>query len=173
MEFALLDTALGRFAIAWTEAGICRLMLPGDSERAVRTCMAAAGGVERAAAPGGLDHRIAAYADGARDGFEDVPLDLSAVPPFHARVYAYLRVVGWGVTTTYGAIARHFGDVGLSRSVGAAMGANPIPLIIPCHRVLAATSAGGFSAPGGVAAKLRMLDLERASAPDGQMSLGL
>ena len=83
--------------------------------------------------------------------------------------------IGWGQTTTYGALARELGDVALSRAVGAAMGANPIPLIIPCHRVLASDGKpGGFSAPGGAESKLRMLELEGVSVgtPPGQMTFG-
>ena len=98
---------------------------------------------------------------------------LGNVPKFNRRCYDDIRALGWGETTTYGAIARRLGDVALSRAVGAAMGANPIPLIVPCHRVLASDGrSGGFSAPGGVEAKLRMLALEHATSPTGQFSLG-
>ena len=78
-------------------------------------------------------------------------------------MYALTREVGPGKTTTYGAIARDLGDVGASRAVGAALGANPTPIIVPCHRVLAADgSLRGFSAPGGITTKRRMLEIERA-----------
>ena len=80
-----------------------------------------------------------------------MPLDLTEVPDFNRQAYAELLKIGYGETTTYGAIARTLGDVAMSRAVGQAMGANPIPLIIPCHRVLGADGkAGGFSSPGGV-----------------------
>ena len=73
----------------------------------------------------------------------------------------------------HGAIARWLGDVAMSRTVGTAMGQNPIPLIVPCHRVLAADGrTGGFSSPGGVQAKMEMLALERAASPTGQFSFG-
>ena len=86
--------------------------------------------------------------------FDQVPLDLGGVPPFHRAVYADILMLGWGETTTYGDIARRLGDVGLARAVGQALGANPIPLIVPCHRVLASNGkTGGFSAPGGVRPK--------------------
>ena len=84
-------------------------------------------------------------------------------------------IVFYGRTTSYGALARQLGDVTLSRAVGQAMGANPIPLIIPCHRVLASNGRpGGFSAPGGALSKLRMLALEGVSvgAPAGQLGFG-
>ena len=94
---------------------------------------------------------------------------------FNRRAYALLLQTGWGATTTYGAMARQLGDVGLSRAVGAAMGANPIPLLSPCHRVLASDGKpGGFSAPGGAESKLRMLALEGVSVgtPANQMTFG-
>jgi methylated-DNA-[protein]-cysteine S-methyltransferase len=107
--------------------------------------------------------------------FAEVALDLSGVPDFHRRAYEQLLTVGWGQTVTYGDLARQLGDVGLSRAVGQAMGANPTPLVIPCHRVLASDGKpGGFSAPGGAASKVKMLALEGVSigVPAGQMSFG-
>ena len=93
--------------------------------------------------------------------------------PFQQIVWEELRKIPYGSTTTYGAIAKTLGDVALSRAVGQAMGANPIPLIIPCHRVLGADGkAGGFSSPGGVSAKMRMLALEHAASPTGQYAFG-
>jgi methylated-DNA-[protein]-cysteine S-methyltransferase len=93
-----------------------------------------------------------------RRGFRSTP-----ARPFAARVYAVTRAVGPGETTTYGAIARALGDPAAARSVGAALGANPTPIVVPCHRVLAADgSLHGFSAPGGIATKRRMLEIERA-----------
>lgn len=122
-----------------------------------------------------LLNRIEDYSDGLAVNFDNVRLDLSGCPDFHRRAYDLLAKVGWGQTVTYGDLARQLGDVGLSRAVGQAMGANPIPLIIPCHRVLASDGRpGGFSAPGGAVAKLKMLALEGVSvgAPAGQMSFG-
>jgi methylated-DNA-[protein]-cysteine S-methyltransferase len=116
---------------------------------------------------------IRRYAEGERIDFSGVPLDLDGIPEFNRQAYAELLKVGYGETTTYGAIARTLGDVALSRAVGQAMGANPIPLIIPCHRVLGAgDKAVGFSSPGGVGAKMRMLALEHAASPTGQYAFG-
>lgn len=174
MHYRLFDTALGTMGLGWTEAGISRLLLPGDAPEEMGARLARHGGEEDAGGRDDVVARIVAYAAGATDNFADVGLDLSAVPPMHRRIYDHIRGVGWGETTTYGAIARWLGDVALSRAVGAAMGANPIPLIVPCHRVLGADGKiGGFSAPGGVGAKLEMLALERAATPDGQLPLGL
>ena len=121
----------------------------------------------------GLPERIRRYAGGERVDFTDVPLDLGGLPEFNRRAYAELLKVGYGETTTYGAIARTLGDVALARAVGHAMGQNPIPLVIPCHRVLGSDGKPvGFSSPGGVVSKMKMLALEHAASPDGQYAFG-
>jgi methylated-DNA-[protein]-cysteine S-methyltransferase len=177
METTVFDTALGEFGIAWTDAGVARMQLPGmdhaDLLQRINRGGAQAGEPTRAVAD--VIDRIEDYAEGEIVDFSDVPLDLADVPAFNRRAYALLLGIGWGQTTTYGALARELGDVTLSRAVGAAMGANPIPLIIPCHRVLASDGRpGGFSAPGGAESKLRMLALEGVSpgTPAGQMTFG-
>lgn len=177
MEFTIFDTALGHFALGWTERGVARLSLPGESKAAIAARFGDLG-----ALPGQPDRRIDAvldriedYAEGEPVDFADCPLDIAGVPDFHRRCYEKLMDVRWGQTVTYGDLARHLGDVNLSRAVGQAMGANPIPVIIPCHRVLASDGRpGGFSAPGGATAKVRMLALEgvHVGTPAGQMSFG-
>lgn len=177
METAIFNTALGEFGIGWTDAGLARLQLPGldqdGLERRINRGDAQPGEPNRDIEA--LINSIEDYAEGAAVDFSAVPLDLTGVPEFHRRAYALLLGIGWGETTTYGALARQLGDVSLSRAVGAAMGANPIPLIIPCHRVLASDGKpGGFSAPGGAESKLRMLSLEGVAvgASAGQMTFG-
>lgn len=177
MEIALFDTALGRFGLGWTEKGLARVLLPGDDDAAMLERLTRAGGTqaEPSRAIAALMDQIEDYAEGKAVVDFSVPLDLSGIPDFHRRAYDLLLEVRWGQTVTYGDLARKLGDVGLSRAVGQAMGANPIPLIIPCHRVLASDGKpGGFSAPGGAATKIRMLALEGVSvgAPAGQMSFG-
>jgi methylated-DNA-[protein]-cysteine S-methyltransferase len=118
------------------------------------------------------------YFAGEKIEFRDVALDLDGQEEFFKRVYAAARRIGWGCTTTYGALAKEFGgDWEVARDVGQAMAKNPVALIIPCHRVLAAGGkVGGFSAPGGAASKIRMLELEGVRlgpAPSAQQSLGL
>nr|WP_314259089.1 methylated-DNA--[protein]-cysteine S-methyltransferase [uncultured Devosia sp.] len=177
METTIFDTALGAFGIGWTDAGIARLQLPGMErdgllERINR--QGASSGVPPRWVEA-LINRIEDYSEGAEIDFADVSLDLSGVSDFNRRAYDLLVQIGWGETTSYGALARQLGDVGLSRAVGAAMGANPIPLIIPCHRVLASDGKpGGFSAPGGAGSKVRMLALEgvNVGTPAGQMTFG-
>jgi methylated-DNA-[protein]-cysteine S-methyltransferase len=174
MRHRLIETSLGSMAIGWTDAGIARVMLPGSTPSQMRARLEWAGGsAEDSTGQPELTARIVAYADGAADNFADVTLDFLSVTDTNRRIYEHIRQLDWGETTTYGAIARWLGDVALSRAVGAAMGANPIPLIVPCHRVLAADGrTGGFSSPGGVKAKMEMLALEHASAPNGQFSFG-
>lgn len=177
MDTVIFDTALGEFGIGWTDVGLARLQLPGLDRPSLLSRINRDG-----AQPGeptrdiaALMNRIEDYAEGADVDFSDTPLDLTGVSEFNRRAYALLLDIVWGQTTTYGALARQLGDVTLSRAVGAAMGANPIPLVIPCHRVLASDGKpGGFSAPGGAESKLRMLDLEGVSVgtPAGQMTFG-
>ena len=102
------------------------------------------------------------YFDGEEIDFSQVPVDLADQDAFFAQIYDALRRVGWGGTTTYGALAKEVGaGRERARDVGEAMAKNPAPLIIPCHRVLAAGGKiGGFSAPGGSKTKARMLELE-------------
>jgi methylated-DNA-[protein]-cysteine S-methyltransferase len=175
MRYALVDTAIGTFGIAWTDKGLARVALPGRDRAGTELWIS-----RDPAEPGfpdgpvaGLPERIKRYAEGAHEDFTDVPLDLADVPLFNRQAYAELLKINYGETTTYGAIARTLGDVALSRAVGQAMGANPIPLVIPCHRVLGADGkTGGFSSPGGVTAKMRMLALEHAASPTGQYAFG-
>ncbi len=175
MRYALIDTALGTFGLAWTDAGVARVALPGGDRARTEIWIS-----RDPAEPGfpdgalaGLPDRIKRYAEGEKIDFGDVPLDLGGVAEFHRLAYAELLKTGYGETTTYGAIARTLGDVTLSRAVGQAMGQNPVPLIIPCHRVLGADGrTGGFSSPGGVSAKMRMLALEHAASPTGQFAFG-
>lgn len=177
METAIFDTALGEFGIGWTDKGVARLQLPGldHADLLARINRDGARPGEPTRAIAGVIDKIEDYADGEAVDFSDVPLDLDGVPAFHQQAYTLLVRIGWGETTTYGAMARQLGDVTLSRAVGQAMGANPIPLIIPCHRVLASDGKpGGFSAPGGAGSKLKMLSLEGVAvgAPAGQMTFG-
>ena len=175
MHYTLIETALGTYGLAWSKTGVRYVALPG------RTANALGGWIERIGAEPGepagvyaeLPDMIRRYADGEQVDFSAIPLDLSGVPEFNRLAYAELLKVGYGETTTYGAIARALGDVALSRAVGTAMGQNPIPLIIPCHRVMGANGKPtGFSSPGGVTAKMRMLALEHAALPSGQYAFG-
>ena len=105
---------------------------------------------------------VALLAGEPRD-LREIGLDERGIDPFRQRVYRATREIGPGATASYGEIARAIGEPGAARAVGAALGSNPYPIIVPCHRVLAASGAlHGFSAPGGIATKRRMLEIERA-----------
>jgi methylated-DNA-[protein]-cysteine S-methyltransferase len=149
------ETAIGTCGIRWNERGITGVAVlpaPGPDE-----APATVPGPVAAAAAG-----IVALLAGEPRDLREVVLDEDGIDAFRRRVYAATRAVGPGSTATYGEIARAIGDPGAARAVGAALGANPFPVVVPCHRVLAADGAlHGFSAPGGVATKRRMLELER------------
>lgn len=170
--FTVFETAAGTCAIAWGADGISGFRLPGDdpeqTERALRRRFP---GAERTPPTGDMAaviDRVRAYFEGERSDFSDLALDLSSQAELSRQIYLATRSLGWGSTTTYGALA---GELELGQAgawtIGQAMAKNPIPLIIPCHRVLAAgRKIGGFSAPGGSDSKLRMLALEGVELPD-------
>ena len=181
--YFLFDTALGACALAWREAGgrwaVTHLQLPESSPELTERRLARRCGVRRAeppAAVAALTARISKHLHGELDGFLDVPVDLSSVRELDRLVYDAARRIPPGETRTYGEIAdllsRSFRPLTsnlklpVSRAVGQALARNPIPLIIPCHRVLAANGRlGGFSAPGAQRTKVRLLEIERAKYP--------
>lgn len=180
--YAVFDTQAGFCAIAWSDAGILRFQLPDKSAAAAeRNLSRRLASARPATPPPAVAAVIAAaqrYFAGERIDFSTVAVDLAGQDDFFRRIYAAARRVGWGDTTTYGTLAKELGaGPEAARDVGQAMAKNPVPLIIPCHRVLAAGGkVGGFSAPGGSSAKLRMLALEGVDLrppPPAQQSLGL
>ncbi len=164
----VFETALGFVGIAWSEAGLTRLCLfqrdPASVERRLERLGAAGVSSDESNAPSwvtALVRDIRAYADGQEIDFSAVPVDLAGVDDFRLAIYEAARKLGFGETTTYGELAKRAGQAGLPRETGQALGANPVPLVIPCHRILAAGGKiGGFSAPGGSTTKERMLALE-------------
>ena len=165
-HYHLFETAMGFCAIAWSDAGVARFQLPTKTaEAAERLMRHRAFGVEPGAPPEDIAAVVDAskrYFGGEEIDFSQVQVDLAGEDAFFAQIYDALRRVGWGRTTTYGALAKEVGaGRERARDVGEAMARNPTPLIIPCHRVLAAGGKiGGFSAPGGSKTKARMLELE-------------
>jgi methylated-DNA-[protein]-cysteine S-methyltransferase len=165
--FCLFETALGMCGIAWDGHALSGVQLPEGDEAAVRVRMQRRFPLlQEAAAPGWVQAtivRIRALLAGASDDLADIPLHMEAVPAFHRRVYEIARAIPPGRTLTYGEVAQQLGEPGAARAVGQALGRNPFAPVVPCHRVLAAGSGpGGFSAEGGVATKLRMLQIEKA-----------
>jgi methylated-DNA-[protein]-cysteine S-methyltransferase len=168
-RYALFDTAIGTAGIAWGEAGLVAVHLPErDPETARRGFLRrfpeateTEPNSEVAAAMTAIRELLA----GRGADLTAVPLDLSRTPEFHARVYEIARSIPPGETLTYGEIAERLGDKLLARDVGQALGKNPWPIVVPCHRVVAAGGKpGGFSARGGVNTKLKLLAIEGAKA---------
>ena len=180
-HYQIFETAGGFCGIVWSDVGITRFQLPTKSAEATRRNL-----LRRlpSAEPGGPPAEVVAavaavkrYFDGHETDFSDLKLDLGDQNDFCQQIYAAARRIGWGHTTTYGALAKQLGaGPEAARDVGQAMAQNPVALIIPCHRVLAAGGKlGGFSAPGGATAKLNMLKLEGVDlepAPPAQRSFG-
>ncbi|MGA2291721.1 methylated-DNA--[protein]-cysteine S-methyltransferase [Bradyrhizobium sp.] len=166
--FAIFDTAIGHCGILWGPRGINGVQLPMASEDKTRTRIRQRHGDIAEAEPpaevqGAIDGIVELLA-GKPNDLAGVVLDLDAVPEFHRGVYEIARGIPPGKTLTYGDIAKRLGGVELSRDVGQALGRNPCPIVVPCHRVLAAGGKpGGFSANGGVVTKLKMLAIEGAA----------
>ncbi|MBV9970062.1 MAG: methylated-DNA--[protein]-cysteine S-methyltransferase [Xanthobacteraceae bacterium] len=177
MQFALFDTAIGACGIAWSEAGIVALQLPEADRKRTRARLLkrwpdATEAAPAAAVQAAIDTVVALLSGTAPDrieaDLEAIALDLDDVPAFDQKVYAVARTIAPGKTLTYGEIAARIGESGDAREVGQALGRNRIPIIVPCHRVVAAGGGtGGFSARGGVDTKLRLLEIERATFTDG------
>lgn len=174
--YAVFETALGWCGIAWTAAGIRDVQLPDLRPDRDHRLMAARLGVTGPAGSA-TDQRVRPVieaivallaGDGDRDGvLADAVLDLAGVPAFNRRVYEVTRTISAGSTLSYGEVADRIGAPGAARAVGRALGDNPYPIVVPCHRVVAADgSMHGFSAPGGIATKRRMLQIEGALPPD-------
>jgi methylated-DNA-[protein]-cysteine S-methyltransferase len=169
--FALFDTDIGPCGIVWGAHGITGVQLPEASEARTRARLARRYPQAREAPPPADVRRvidgIVALLRGEASDLSAAALDMDGVLEFDRRVYAVARDIAPGATLSYGEIAARLGERALARDVGQALGRNPFPLIVPCHRVLAAGGkAGGFSANGGVTTKLRLLTIERARTSD-------
>ena len=165
LGFTLFDTAVGRCGIVWGERGIVGLQLPegGDEKARARVARRFSNAAE---AEPSADVRkaislIVALLQGKPSDLSGIMLDMDRVADFEQRVYAIARSIPPGRTLTYGDIATKLGDKLAARDVGQAMGKNPFPIVVPCHRVVAANGKlGGFSANGGVRTKLKLLAIE-------------
>ena len=164
-EYCLIATAMGPVGLAWSETGLLRLQLPSVEGWSLvdRLARSLGDGVE-ADPPSWLAPtvvKLQQYFNGVKVDLSLCPLDLDAVPEFFRRLYLEMLNLKWGETVTYGELAERAGAPGAAQAVGQAMGKNPIPIIVPCHRVLASgNKTGGFSAPGGTRTKLKLLDME-------------
>jgi methylated-DNA-[protein]-cysteine S-methyltransferase len=165
--YALFDTAIGCCGLVWGESGVLALQLPEAAERGARVRLLAAFPDAPEVAPppearAAID-QVTALLRGEPADLSGIRLDMTSASPFYRKVYEAARAIPPGSTLSYGEIARRIGSPGAARAVGQALGRNPFPLVVPCHRVLAAGGKpGGFSANGGVGTKLRLLAIEGA-----------
>jgi len=163
--YCLFDTSIGRCGIAWTDRGVASVLLPDTTDSALRARLARRFPEAHETVPTQeMKHAIEAIVallSGEPADLSFVALDMNGVPSFNQRVYEAARTIRPGTTCSYGDIARQLGVPGSARAVGQALGRNPFPIVVPCHRVLAADGkTGGFSAPGGTSTKLRLLAME-------------
>ncbi len=174
-RYCLFQTAIGACGVAWSERGLTRLQLPEADRDATERRLRRSSEHSGSAVPPRIEQAIAKiqrHFTGEKVDYGSVALDLTGVSPFHRKVYDAARALGWGQTASYGELARRVGAPGAARAVGQAMGRNPVPIIIPCHRVLASgRKPGGFSAFGGVSTKERLLALEGVSLGGDQPCL--
>lgn len=169
--FAVFETALGPCGVVWTAAGIAGVQFPEATLERIRARLSSRfpGTPEVEAPPA-----VAAAIEGIRSllagdatDLGSIELDLTGVPEFDRCVYEVTRAIPPGATRTYGEVATSMGAPGEAREVGRALGDNPFPIIVPCHRVTAAGGKlGGFSARGGVATKRRLLGVEGGALHD-------
>ncbi len=169
--FALFDTAIGTCAIAWGPNGIVGTSLPSKSATTSRAFMKKRFPDATEAPPPpaiqAVIDDIVALLQGEKRDLKNAELDLAGIADFHRRAFELARTIPPGEVLTYGEVAKRLGDPGAARAVGQAMGANPFPIIVPCHRVLASGGkTGGFSAPLGLETKMQMLTIERAKLGD-------
>jgi methylated-DNA-[protein]-cysteine S-methyltransferase len=165
--FSIFDTAIGRCALTWRGGLVVGAALPEASEAELRASLERRfPGSSEADPPVIVRAALEAVVrllSGRAEDFSGVDLDTGNLGSFERSVLEETRRIPCGETRTYGEIAAALASPGAARAVGRALGRNPIPIIIPCHRVLASSGgSGGFSAPGGTSTKLRILEIEGA-----------
>lgn len=160
VAYDVMDSPLGPLFVAATEAGVCRIAYDADPAQEEER-LARVAGVRVLRSPKPLERaerELHDYFAGRRRRF-DVTVDLRLAGDFHRRVLAELAEVPFGQLTTYGELARRAGNPRAARAVGAAMNRNPIPIVLPCHRVVGSSGKlVGYA--GGLARKERLLRLE-------------
>ena len=168
-QFSLFETAVGVCGLVWGEHGLLAVELPGRDGPATRTRLLRRHPEAEESGPSDAiaDTRdaIIALLGGEYRDLSEIPLDMRDLPALNRHVYEIARMIAPGATLTYGAIATKMGDRTLAQAVGQALGKNPWPIIVPCHRVLAAGGKiGGFTAPTGIALKRKLLAIESVHA---------
>ncbi len=161
VAYRTLDTPVGLLLLAATEAGLVRVAYAVEGHDAVLATLADRVSPRVLRAPARLDavaRELDEYFAGTRRGF-DVPLDRRLSSGFRAEVLRHLPAIGYGATESYAQVAAAVGNARAVRAVGSACATNPLPVVVPCHRVVRADgSPGGYA--GGPAAKRALLALE-------------
>lgn len=170
MGWTLFETTIGRCGIAWSATGLRAVQLPeANAERALTRLRRRSGADSPASPPAFASMAIALLTQLLERGnvdLQQLPLDDHDGPPLDRRIWCETRRIGPGQTLSYGELASRLDPPPIARAVGQAMARNPWPLVVPCHRVLAADgSMGGFSASGGPVLKRRLLEIERVVLP--------
>ncbi|MDM7490874.1 methylated-DNA--[protein]-cysteine S-methyltransferase [Rhodococcus sp. CSLK01-03] len=171
LGYTLFDTAVGTCGLVWSAAGVVGVQLPDTAPEPTRDELLGRfpAAVERPvpAAVQPVIDAVTAHLAGAPDDLRWVPIDYRNVSEFDTAVYEFARTVEPGAVATYGEVALRVGRPGGAQAVGQALGRNPVPVIVPCHRILAAGGGiGGFSAPGSTVTKRELLALEHAPGFD-------
>lgn len=169
LGFYLFDTAIGRCALVWRGGLVTGAALPEASDEAMRRQLARRFPGAAEADPAGFVHdaanRIVSLLAGEDADLRGVPLGLEG-SEFEIKVWRAAQGIPCGAVRSYGELAADIGSPGAAQAVGLALGRNPAPILVPCHRILASGGkSGGFSAPGGVATKFRILEIEGARRP--------
>jgi methylated-DNA-[protein]-cysteine S-methyltransferase len=166
--YALFSTAIGPCGLAWGDRGLVGVSFPEASEAVTRRRIESRWPALSEATPPpivtGSMEAIRALLDNGREDLTSIELDMDGIEAAEQAILEAARRIPPGQTRTYGQLAKEIGRPGAAREVGAAMARNRFPIVVPCHRVLAAGGGfGGFSAPGGLECKARLLTIERAA----------
>jgi methylated-DNA-[protein]-cysteine S-methyltransferase len=159
-EWAAVETELGWIALAWSPRGLRLLRFTGPEPPDIEAC-------DPPAWVRGALNLLRRHLAGETVDLGSIPLDIGGSTPFMQRVLAALRTTHPGETLTYGQLARRAGSPGAARAVGQVMAKNPLPILIPCHRVVAAGGPGGFSLFGSLETKARLMALEGRCDTEG------
>lgn len=173
LRAAIVETSLGALGLVASPRGLARVLLPDARDRAAAASAVASGLDALGLRARPLDDealrawgaRLTAHLAGEPVAYGDLPIDHDALTPFTRAVYAEVARIPPGETRTYSALAAALGR-GSARAIGVAMARNPTPIVVPCHRVVAAGAPGGFSAPGGLSTKAALLAIEGGSLGD-------
>jgi methylated-DNA-[protein]-cysteine S-methyltransferase len=171
--YVIFATAIGPCGVAWSQRGLVSIQLPEETPEATRERLWArselpddGGATKPPASVRNAIERIVRHLEGKDADLDSIPLDLEGLPPFHRKVYEAARRITRGEIRSYGDIANDAGSPNGARAVGQAMAKNPLPIVVPCHRVIAAGGKpGGFTSPGGLDTKARLLAIEGAKLP--------